>query len=297
MASENKKEQSFLEKLRHNYRLVIMNHETFEEVGSYRLSLLNVYVIVSLIVVAVALIVGSLIVFTPLRTYVPGYGDLSEQKELMRLNEELDALQEEVDARQVYNDNIRRILVGEEMETADQVEQAAEDPMDSIIDVDPIVEDEMLRKEVELDQELIERELLSKSANYVSTEIPLEQMYFVPPITGVVSSGFNRAQKHYGIDVIAPKNTPVKSITDGFVFVSDWTLETGNTIGIQHSNNLISFYKHNSALLKQAGSYVKAGEAVAIIGNTGELSDGPHLHFEMWHKGKAIDPAQYIIFE
>lgn len=293
MAGENKKEQTFIEKLRHNYRLIVMNHETFEEVGSYRLSLLNVYVVISLIIVGVALIVGSLIVFTPLRTYVPGYGDVNEQKELMMLNEELDALQKEVKAQQAYNDNIRRILVGEEIET----EQASEAPIDSVVEVDPIIEDEMLRKEVELDEELLERELLSKSSNYVSKELPVEQMFFVPPITGVVSSGFDLQKKHYGIDIIAPKNTPVKSIMDGFVFVSDWTLETGNTIGIQHSNNLISFYKHNSALLKQAGSFVKAGEAVAIIGNTGELSDGPHLHFEIWHKGKAINPAQFIIFE
>jgi len=270
MASENKKEQTFLEKLRHNYRLVIMNHETFEEVGSYRLSLLNVYVTISLIVVGVALIVGALIVFTPLKTYLPGYGDINAQREIIELNRELDELQEEFSARQTYNDNIRRIL--------------------------PIIEDEMLRKEVELDEELIERELLSKSANYVSKEVPLEQMFLVPPITGVVSSGFDRQTKHYGIDVIAPKNTPVKAVMDGFVFVSDWTLETGNTLGIQHSNNLISFYKHNSALLKKVGSYVKSGEAVAIIGNTGELSDGPHLHFEIWHNGKPVDPAQFIIF-
>ncbi len=292
MAGENKKEQTFLEKLRHNYRLVIMNHETFEEVGSYRLSLLNVYVTISLIVVGVALIVGSLIVFTPLKTYLPGYGDINAQREIIELNRELDELQEGFAARQTYNDNIRRILVGEEIETV----QAAEAPLDSVVAVDPIIEDEMLRKEVELDQELIERELLSKSANYISKEIPLEQMFLVPPITGVVSSGFDRQTKHYGIDVIAPKNTPVKAVMDGFVFVSDWTLETGNTLGIQHSNNLISFYKHNSALLKKVGSYVKSGEAVAIIGNTGELSDGPHLHFEIWHKGKPVDPAQFIIF-
>lgn len=138
---------------------------------------------------------------------------------------------------------------------------------------------------------------MSKSANYISKEIPLEQMFFVPPITGVVSSGFNRKEKHYGIDIIAPKNTPVKAVLDGYVFSSDWTLETGNVIGIQHSNNLITFYKHNSALLKSIGDNVKGGEAVAIIGNTGELSDGPHLHFEMWHKGKAINPADYILFD
>lgn len=297
MAGENQKEQTFLERLRHNYRLIIMNNETFEEVGSYRLSLLNVYVIVSLVVVLVAIIVGALIVFTPLRTYVPGYGDVTKQEELMRLNKELDELQKIVNAQQTYNDNIRRILVGEVLENAEENMSVAEIPMDSVAEIDPIIEDEMLRKEVELDQAVLEREILSRSADYIAREIPLEQMFFVPPITGVVSNPFNERDKHFGIDIIAPKNTPIKAAADGFVFVSDWTLETGNTIGIQHSNDLITFYKHNSALLKQTGSYVKAGEAIAIIGNTGELSDGPHLHFEIWHKGKAIDPAQFIIFE
>ncbi|MFT5384424.1 MAG: murein DD-endopeptidase MepM/ murein hydrolase activator NlpD, partial [Saprospiraceae bacterium] len=253
MAGENRKEQSFLQKLKHNYRLVIMNHETFEEVGSYKLSLLNVYVTICVSVVLLTIIVGALIVFTPLRTYVPGYGDASKQIELIRLNGALDDLQKQVSAQQLYNDNIRRILVGEEIQTAEEGTQDAMTPMDSIIEVDPIIEDEMLRKEVALDEQILERELLSKSANYVSKEVPLEQMFFVPPMTGLISSRFDRQKKHYGTDVIAPKNTPVKSIMDGFVFVSDWTLETGNTIGIQHANNLISFYKHNSALLKQVG--------------------------------------------
>lgn len=297
MAGENRKAQSFLEKLKHNYRLVIMNHETFEEVGSYKLSLLNVYVTICVSVVVLVLIVGSLIVFTPLRTYVPGYGDASKQKELVRLNNELDELQKLFAAQQQYNDNIRRILVGDVIESTDDVNQNADVPLDSVSEVDPIIEDELLRKEVELDEQILNKELRSKSANYISKEVPLEQMFFVPPITGLVSSGFDRQTRHFGIDVIAPKNTPVKSVMDGFVFVSDWTLETGNTLGIQHANNLITFYKHNSTLLKPVGSFVKAGEAVAIIGNTGELSDGPHLHFEIWHKGKAIDPAGYIIFE
>ena len=297
MAGENKADKTFLERMKHNYRLVIMNHETFEEVGSYKLSLLNVYVMICSIVLIVALIVGALIVFTPLKRYIPGYGDISEHKELMRLNEELDALQKEVTAREFYNDNIRRILVGEEIQTAEDIEEAATDTIETVTELDPIAEDELLRKEVEMDEQLFERELLAQSSSNVAKEIPLEQMYFVPPITGVVSDGYDLRKKHYGIDVIAPKNTPVKAVMDGFVFVSDWTFETGNTIGIQHSNNLISFYKHNSALLKKVGENVKAGEAVAIIGNTGEFSDGPHLHFELWHKGKTVDPAGYIIFE
>ncbi len=286
-----------MEKLRHNYRLVIMNNETFEEIGSYKLSLLNVYIVLSLIVVSVTLVVGSIIFFTPVKTYIPGYGDLDDHTEAIRLRSEVEELQKVIEANQLYTDNIRRILKGEEVETYEEIEDNSDYSMDSMASVDRIIEDDLLRKEIALDEQLQERELLTKTVNYSPGAIPLAQMYFIPPVTGVVSQEFHPENKHYGIDLLAPLNTPVKAVLDGYVFTSDWTLETGNTIGIQHGNNLISFYKHNSALLKKVGSYVKAGEAIAIIGNTGELSSGPHLHFELWHNGKAVNPASYIIFD
>ena len=130
----------------------------------------------------------------------------------------------------------------------------------------------------------------------ITVQRPLQQQLFIAPISGEGSAPFDLDQHHRGIDILAPKDTPVKAIMDGYVFISDWTLETGNTIGIQHVDGLVSFYKHNSSLLKGQGSFVRAGEAIAIIGNTGTLSDGPHLHFELWHNGVALDPAEYINF-
>lgn len=296
MTKENKEEKKFLEKARENYRLVIMNNETFEEVGSYRLSLLNVYIMLSTVIVIVALFVLALIIFTPLKRYIPGYGDVRQYEEVMRLKGQLAEMREELDAQTAYTDNFRKILVGE-VETNEVEEDEEPTIPDSLLNVSRIEEDELLRKEIELNEQLQDREINSKVANYVPREIPLEQMYFIPPISaGVLSATYMPDKKHWGIDIMAPKNTPVKAIMDGYVFSSDWTLETGNTIGIQHNNNLISFYKHNSVLLKKAGEYVKAGEAVAIIGNTGTLSSGPHLHFELWHQGKAVDPENFIIF-
>ena len=296
MANETKEDKKFLEKARQNYRLVVMNIETFEEIGSYRLSLLNVYILISSIVVLVALVVASLIVFTPIKRYIPGYGDVKQQSELMRLNKELMAMEEQLKAQAAYTENFRKILVGE-VETETENNANDQEIPDSLLNVDRIMEDELLRKEVELNDQLYERELLSKKANYQPRELSLEQIFFATPISGIVSAEFELGKKHLGVDIMAPKNTPVKAIMDGFVFTSDWVLETGNTIGIQHANNLISFYKHNSALLKKTGSYVKAGEAVAIIGNTGTLSNGPHLHFELWHNGKPVNPRDYIIFD
>jgi len=296
MASENNGERSLMEKLRHTYRLVIMNNETFEEMGSYRLSLLNFYIILSTLVVLSGLLVLALIIFTPLKSLIPGYGDTSDKMELLELRQTVDELEIEMKAQEAYTTNFRKILVGD-IENYDEVPLEESEMPDSMLNVNRIKEDEWLRKEVELGEKIQERGLLSKSANYVPQEVSLEQIYFIPPVNGMISEDFQLEKQHYGVDVMAPKNTPIKAIMDGYIITSDWTLETGNTIGIQHGNGLISFYKHNSALLAKAGSYVKAGEAVAIIGNTGTLSDGPHLHFELWHDGKPVNPSDYIKFD
>ncbi|MEL6844618.1 MAG: M23 family metallopeptidase, partial [Bacteroidota bacterium] len=165
-----------------------------------------------------------------------------------------------------------------------------------LLNVPRIEEDEALRREIEMDQRIQEQAMLSRTVNFSPRDRPIEQMYFMSPVQGEISAGYMPDKKHFGVDVLAPKNTAIKAAMDGFVITSDWTLETGNTLGIQHANNVITFYKHNSVLLKKVGDYVKSGEAIAIIGNTGTLTDGPHLHFELWHKGKPIDPLDYVGF-
>jgi len=300
--NEKKRGRKFIEKSRENYRLIVMNNETFEEVGSYQLSPLNIYMAICAVVAAVAVLVFLLIVATPIKRYIPGYGNIQEHKEALRLTAELNAIKEDLGAQEAYTENIRKILVGDIVEIESQVAEIdssdMEDMPDSLINVERIREDELLRKEIELNEQLENRQANATSGMTVNSQIPLEQLYFIPPISGgTISEPYRPEDKHYGIDVMAPKNTPIKAIMDGFVFSSDWTLETGNTIGIQHTNNLISFYKHNSVLLKESGSQVKAGEAIAIIGNTGTLSSGPHLHFELWHNGKAVNPENFIIFD
>ncbi len=302
MENEKKRGRKFIEKSRENYRLIVMNNETFEEVGSYKLSPLNIYMVISAVIAIVAILVFLLIIATPIKRYIPGYGNIQEHKEALRLTAELNAIKKDLSAQEAYTENIRKILVGDIVEVEGQVDDTdsttMEDMPDSLINVERIREDELLRKEIELNQQLQSRQTSSGSNFTGSNQISLEQLYFIPPISGgTISEPYGPENKHYGIDVMAPKNTPVKAIMNGFVFTSDWTLETGNTIGIQHANNLISFYKHNSVLLKKSGSQVKAGEAIAIIGNSGTLSSGPHLHFELWHNGKAVNPENFIIFD
>ncbi len=283
--------------LQHTYRFIIMNNETFEEVGSYRLTLLNVYVAASTILVLVAFLVVLAIAFTPLRQYVPGYGEGgSARSQVEALYDEVNSLKEQLAAQRAYSENIRRVLVGD-VETAEAVEENAEPVVqpDSIQEVGHSAEEEQLREELEL-QEVGDAARRGRSNNFSPSDVPLEQLFFSPPVNGEISAAFMPDKKHFGVDILAPKNTAIKAAMDGFIFFSDWTLETGNTIGIQHNNNVITFYKHNSVLLKKTGSFVKAGEAVAIIGNTGTLSDGPHLHFELWQRGKPVDPVEYIKF-
>jgi hypothetical protein len=299
MSSIKEKSLNWLGKLRNAYRLVIMNEETYQEVGSYKLSLLNVYVFLSTIVVLVALAVGALIFFTPMKRYVPGYGSVSDDREMMRLTRQVAEMEKELGAFRTYSENVRRMLTGD-VQTEKDIPKLKTSEMhgDSAIGSPPEIPavDEELRREVALgDLGVAARE--PRTSNFSPRDIPLEQMFFSPPIKGKISAGFDPDKKHFGSDVIAPQNTAIKSVMDGYVFFSDWTLETGNTIGIQHANNVITFYKHNSALLKKTGNFVKSGEAIAIIGNTGTQTDGPHLHFELWHKGKPVNPTDYIKLE
>lgn len=287
--------ENFKERLKNTYRLVVMNDETFEEVSSYRLSLLNVYVLLSSLLVVMAIIVFLLIAATPLKKYLPGYGSVSQDKEMRELYLQMDEMEKELANHRRYSENFRKILVGD-VETEQEVPQVEEETLDTIDEIprDPIL-DQLQRESARPDAANEPKE--GRASNLSPRDVPLEQMYFTAPLRGMVSAKFAPQDDHNGVDILAPKNTPVQAAMDGYVFLSDWTLETGNTIGIQHTNNTITFYKHNSSLLKPAGSYVKAGEAVAIIGNTGTLSNGPHLHFELWYKGKSVDPSDYIEFE
>lgn len=297
MSEEIKQQRSRWERLKDTYRLVILNNETFKEVASYKLSLLNVYVMLSTLVVIVATVVVMAIAFTPVKRLIPGYDSGNNHSEMIKLYRDLDSLEHLLAAQERYNQGFRRMLVGD-------VEYAPSEPpqkksLEEHPKVKKVEEDAKLRNEIEMGiiRDATGNGTTSNPLNISPKEIPLEQIYFTPPLGGTVVSVFDPDKNHLGVDVVAPKNTPVKAVMDGWVISSDWTLETGNTISIQHTNNIVTFYKHNSVLLKKAGSYVRAGEAIAIIGNTGELTDGPHLHFELWHRGKAVNPTDFVNFK
>ncbi len=287
--------ERWIDRMKAPYRLVIYNHDTFEEKGSYKLTLLNIYILLCTLMFIGALIVGLLLLFTPLKRIIPGYQDITHNTEFIQIERKLRNVEKELKQQLLYTEKLRNIITGEVSQNAnDHKEMGPIAQPAANKEIERIPEDDQLRSMIEIEDRLTVKEkddLLKKGFNK-----SLYQLYFIPPISGEISAGFELEKKHFGVDVLAPKNTPVKAVLDGIIISSDWTLETGHTIGIQHGDNLLSFYKHNSSNLKKVGDYVKAGEAVAIIGNSGTLSDGPHLHFELWHEGQPLDPSLFIKF-
>jgi len=273
-------------RLKEPYRLVILKEDTLEEVSSYRLSLMNVYILVSAVLIITSAIVFSLMFFTPIRRLVPGYANVYESREYRELNNKVQTLEKEMDAQRLYIDRFRNLLSG--IPTRDTSQPAFND--ENPDDIQALARAELIAKPPLVQEKAVNVEPLS------SQESPLSFIQVVPPVRGILSAQFNASEDHFGVDILAPDNTPLLALLDGSVIASDWTLETGNTLGIQHSGNMVSFYKHNARNLRKLGSKVNAGEAIAIIGNTGEATSGPHLHFEIWVDGQPVDPQRFINF-
>ncbi len=280
--------QALKKRLQTNYRLVVMNDDTYEEVQTYHSNFLKIGSIVTLGMLSIALLTGVLLLLTPIRHLI-----FRGEKENVALERKIENLEKELQTQQLWTENIRKVLVGDVDTIGTGHNEVGLEP-DSIKVLTQRSEiDEKFRQNLEVEQQ---ENINTASINLPKTELPLGQRFFSPPVSGDISKKYNSSEKHFGVDIIAPKNTAIKSALDGYVISADWNLETGNTIAIQHKDNVITFYKHNSALLKKAGDMVKAGEAIAIIGNTGDHSTGPHLHFELWHKGIPVDPMDFINF-
>lgn len=292
---EEQEKKGWKERLRDRYLLVVRNEETFEEMGAYNLTLLNLYLLLSTLLVVMFVIVLTIFFTTPLRTLVPGYGVIEDQSAFKRLKRDYAILENEVNAQQTYIDALRRMLTDDPENISEVMGEDSIEMPTFVGPVERIREDSILRDKIE-NELVLEDMRISLSDIDEERDLSMKEIFFTPPVKGETSARFMPENLHYGIDIMAPANTPILSVLDGIVITSDWTLETGNTLAIQHDHNMVSFYKHNSANLKSVGDAVKAGEAVAIIGNTGTLTTGPHLHFELWIDGKAVNPADYVNF-
>lgn len=292
---EKKKDKKRLKKLRYKYRLVLMNEDNFEQKISFRLSQLNVIGAASLFSLFWIAVVVYALAFTSLREYIPGYTDPTLANQVYQMELVLDSLERRYSLQNQYMQNIQRVLRGEDLEENEELSQA--DNYDySEIDNSISIEDSILRAEVESQTAYNLYFYDAQSADYERDIAAKGPMVFFKPIKGIITNHFNSAIKHYAVDLVSERNDAVKSVYDGIVILADWTVNTGYVIAVQHPNNFISVYKHNSALLKQQGDIVKSGDPIAIIGDTGEQSSGPHLHFELWANGTPVNPLDYINF-
>ena len=288
MAKREGNKSEIREKLLNKYRLVILNENTFEEKISFKLSRLNVFVTGSLIVIGLIAFTTVLIAFTPLREYIPGYSSTALKRQATELTFKTDSLLNVINYTNRYIDNIRMVLRGDiENNSMDQdstVEAFELDP--NQIDLTPIREDSLLRAQVALE----DKYNLFESPIFDGSEL------MFTPLSGIMSQGYDPNIKHFAVDIVAAKDAPVKAIADGTVVFAEWTAATGYVIILEHQDGLISVYKHNGSLARAQGAVVRAGEVIASVGDTGELTTGPHLHFELWRNGNPVNPLNYIDF-
>lgn len=276
-------------KLLHKYRLVILNEDTFEERMSFKLTRLNVFVLVMISSILLIVLTTLLIAFTPIREYIPGYSSTALKRKAVELNYKTDSLQQNIKVNEQYYESIKKVLKGEVSSVSfnrDSIISAAELDI-SEVDLNPIKEDSILREKVDKEDKY----------NLFETAKAKTDFVLFPPVNGTISEKYNTKEKHYAVDIIVPLKTPVKATADGIVIFSEWTVNTGFVIILEHSYGLISVYKHNESLSKTQGDLVKAGEVIATSGDTGELSTGPHLHFELWSDGYPVNPTNFIDFK
>ncbi|MFO7869520.1 MAG: M23 family metallopeptidase [Bacteroidales bacterium] len=277
-------------KLLDKYRLVIYNDESFEEVLSYRLTRLNVFFLFGFSSVILILLAYVLIAYTPLKEYViPNYPKLEERQKIVETAIKTDSLAYKLKVQEKYLAVLQDILRGE---TPPQYVYEPDSALQHSQDVsfERSVYDSILREEVKKYEEI---NIADNPQTFIRTKVFTDN--FIAPVTGIVSQKFS-ANSHWAVDIVADKDEIIKSVLGGTVVLEAWSLETGYVIGVQHENNYLSFYKHVSKLLKKTGDKVLAGEGIAVIGNTGEITSGPHLHFELWQNGVPVNPEEYISF-
>lgn len=291
----DKEKKKLKDRLRKKYRIVVYSHDTYEEKVHFKFTLLNLFNAIIVSSVLLIVLVTYLIAFTPLREYIPGYTDVSLNRRVYEMEQRADSLEMVFKQKDLYINNMKRIIMGDDFDS-DSINSLL--TKSSNTDFSNITnkkskEDSIFR--IEYENETRNNLFNHSLTNDITSDYKL--VSFFSPMTGIVTSHFNREEKHYGIDIVANNNSVIKAIADGTVIYSDWTVEYGYCIGIQHNGNLFSVYKHNAVLLKDDGDFVSAGEPIAIYGNSGSMSTGPHLHFELWYNGTPLNPEDYISFE
>jgi len=296
MQDKKDKKSDFFSLLRDPLQLRFYRKENFEQVGSWDLSPRSIYILLSSTLLFFLVMSFLLFAFTPLQRLIPRLSSIENANQFIQLSNTLDDIEREITAQNTYNNALRKLLVGDEsvdLENLEIIELASvpKNKPEAPKENSAVQDEKEPVKNVSAQTKTISKPLDIRTGSLFDD---MTEIDFYEPLSGILSADFDPQLEHYGVDIIAPADTPVKVIRDGHVFLAEWNVRTGHTIGIQHDNNILSFYKHNSTLLKQKGQFVKGGEVIAIIGNSGHLTTGPHLHFEIWHNGKPVNPNDYI---
>jgi len=281
-----KEKKPFSQRLLNKYRLVVLNEATYEERLSYKLSRLNIFLFFSLIAILIIISTICLIAFTSVKEYIPGYDSTVLRTNAVKNIETLDSLTLVIEKNQDFINSIGSVILGETTKSEAQKEIKVRIDI-SDIEFKVNQEDSLLRKVVEKEDRFNVLESATSKVKYV----------LISPIFGQVTSRFDYGFKHFGTDIAVPINSPVKSIAKGTVVLAEWTVQTGYVIVIEHAYGLTSVYKHNDSGLISQGDLVESGQVIALSGNTGELTTGPHLHFELWREGIPVNPENYVSFE
>ena len=289
MSEKRLKRQLIKKKLFTKNRLVILNEDSFEEIFSLKLTLMNVFVVATVGAVLIITMTTFIIAFTPLREFIPGYASDKLKRDATELALKSDSLTNAVKKNEAYIASIKKVLTGDL--------EFAKFNKDSIYATKVEATDSEISKPSEADLKLREQVAQEDKYNLFEKAQSKVSVVLFPPAKGSITEKFNSKNKHYAVDVALAKNTPIKAILNGTVIFADWTPSTGNVIIIRHNNGFISVYKHADSLTKSQGDVVRTGEVIALAGSTGQESTGVHLHFELWKDGYAIDPTQFIEFE
>ena len=275
-----------MEKKNKFFRFAIINDNSLEEVFNIKFSRARLLWLTAAILLAISVIFVLLLGYTPLRNLIPGKSKTHVQNELIMMIQKADSLEKSLGNYSLYTKNLKKVL--SDSVSLDSVQDLFREGFTvKELDFKPSVEDSILRAEVEAE------ESISLNSNLKEKKV---NSFFIKPVDGLITEGFNKKIGHFGVDVVSKKGAFISSIDDGMVLFSSWTHEFGYVLVVKHQNSFISFYKHNSEVFKSKGDYVKSGETIAIIGNSGKYSTGPHLHFELWKGSSPVNPLNYILF-
>ena len=282
-----RKTKSFWHRIRFKYKLSFINEGTLEEVWSFRLSKLSAFVTLALFACFLIAVTALIIITTPIRNYLPGYLDVEVRKEIVENALRADSLERMVAIHELYLSNVAGILSG--TLPLDSIRQ-----IDSLATNDENYEIPRSPSEEAFVKEFAEEEKYNLTVLADPEKVPTDGVFFYKPVNGTVSAHYEAAIRHYGVDLVAKERESVLATLDGTVVYAGFDSNQWNVIQLQHKNGFISVYKHNALLLKEVGDIVQAGEAIALVGNTGKLSTGPHLHFEIRYNGSTLNPQSYI---